>query len=150
MYIELIDKTNIPLPLDFFSRAISFIENKFLEKNILKQSSSQKINVIFISKEAIKDLNHTYLKKNKVTDILSFAPVEENCLGELALCEDKILEQAKENNLTLEDELFYLLVHGILHLLGFDHEKDEKKAQEMYSIQDSIFEDWLNLSLKTE
>ena len=142
MLVELIDKESSPLSLDFLSQSVDFIEDQLCQKKILESKIEKVLNIVFVTPLSMKDLNRTYLKKDYVTDVLSFAPTQENCLGELALCEQKITEQAKENNLAFEAEAFYLILHGILHLLGFHHEENEQEAQKMYQIQDSIFAEW--------
>ena len=90
----------------------------------------------------IKKLNKKFLKKDKTTDILSFSSIEENSLGELVLCVEKIKQQAKEHELSFKGEISYLLLHGLLHLLGYHHEKGGTSAKKMYQIQDEIFNQW--------
>lgn len=70
----------------------------------------------------MKRLNKLYRGKNYATDILSFAP-KEGTLGELVLCLPTIRSQARRNGLGTKEELGYMLVHGVLPLLGYDHEK---------------------------
>jgi probable rRNA maturation factor len=96
------------------------------------------LSIAFVEKKEIKNLNETYRKKNKATDVLSFsyglgynkrgkAP-----LGELVLCPDVITKQAEENEVTFQKELIFVLSHGVLHLLGMRHGK------KMYELQDEI------------
>ncbi len=88
----------------------------------------------------MKKLNQHYRGKNKPTDILSFAPTEAHSLGELVFCSPIVKSQAKAHKLTIQHEYTYLLIHGILHLLGYDHETNDRAARRMYRLQDSIFE----------
>lgn len=81
-----------------------------------------------------------FRKKNYATDILSFAGDLEDSLGELVLCSQVLQKQAKEHKLTFNEELGYMLTHGVLHLMGFDHEKSKKEAKIMHDIQDLIFD----------
>ncbi len=98
------------------------------------QVSKQPANVtlVFISKQEMQKLNHQFRKKNSPADILSFAPLEKDSLGELALCLS-VVYQNTPKGLSNKKWLYYLILHGLLHLLGFEHEK------KMYQLQDSIF-----------
>jgi len=78
--------------------------------------------------EESKNLNLQYLQKDYPTDVLSF-PFNEELpdgfyIGDIFICYPLAVSQARENNAALPEELFRLMVHGILHLLGYDHEKD--------------------------
>ncbi len=82
----------------------------------------------------LKDLNRTFRGKNKPTDVLSFPAGEnsEGIAGDLALSVETAARQAAEHGHTLEEELLILLLHGLLHLAGYDHEQDagEMRARE--------------------
>lgn len=107
---------------------------------------------LFLSLSIIDDtlmhtLNLSYRKVDRSTDVLSFAFLEDEKnnfqdkmldLGEIYISLAKCEEQAPTYNLTLEEELAYLFIHGLLHLLGYDHDTLEKK-QTMFSLQDEIF-----------
>jgi len=91
------------------------------------------------SKAESKDLNFKYLKKDFPTDVLSF-PFNEKLLkeyyiGDIFICYPIAEEQAEDNNISLKKELLYLMIHGILHLSGYDHEKDNG---EMLELQDQF------------
>lgn len=123
--------------------AVLFFKKELLKKKILKPSLSHKKLVLsFISPSQMQKLNYQYFKKKKPTDVLSFSPIEEGYLGELALCSEKIKSQAKEHSLSFKEEAMYLTLHGILHLLGYHHEKGGSQAKKMYQIQDFVFSSW--------
>lgn len=96
-------------------------------------------------KTRIKTLNRQYRQKDYVTDVLSFPvydnlrpdkkPVEKNLsqmdLGDLVICKEKAFSQAKEFEITYEQEVVHLAVHGFLHLLGFDHEISDREEKIM-------------------
>lgn len=130
----------------YLLNAMNFIETALQERKIFLPKDCNTLNVVFVSEDKIKNLNSQFRGKNKVTDILSFEAAEEGSLGDLALCVRKIETQALEHKLSLEEEVFYLILHGILHLLGYDHEKDKNKAEIMYKIQDDIFANWQDSS----
>lgn len=103
------------------------------------------INLVFVSKNQIKSLNSDFRDKKKETDILSFKSEDPDCFGELIFCPEVILSNAKKNKWPLIYEYNYMLTHGVLHLLGFDHQtlKDET---EMFNLQDHLF----NKSIKNQ
>lgn len=103
---------------------------------------SQELTLVFVSSTEMKRINAKFRKMNKVTDVLSFE--SENELGELILCTEEIKKRAKDHELSYKEELLYNLIHGTLHLLGYDHEKTEIAAQQMFKIQDSLFEKLLD------
>lgn len=94
--------------------------------------------IVLVNNEEIHRINREYRKKDSPTDVITFAifadsPEEEQYiidgeinLGEIIVSLDKIEEQSKENNVSFDDELYYIISHGILHLLGFDHQSEEE------------------------
>lgn len=85
------------------------------------------VDVLLTSDEEIRRLNRTFRKKNKATDVLSFpAPEElfEEHAGDLAISLDTAALQAESFGHSLNDEVKILLLHGLLHLAGMDHEVD--------------------------
>jgi probable rRNA maturation factor len=101
--------------------------------------AAEQITVAFISRPKMQKLNLQFRHKNRPTDILSFSSTEKDSLGELALCLSVLKTQAREHELALDEEVGYMLIHGILHLLGYDHEQNKREAQKMFSLQDSVF-----------
>jgi probable rRNA maturation factor len=90
-------------------------------------------------------MNFQYRKKKYETDVLSFDGDFQESFGELVLCPQVLKKQSLQHDLSFRQELTYMLIHGILHLLGYDHETSEKDAQRMFHIQDSLFEKIVNL-----
>ena len=95
-------------------------------------------------REESKNLNLQYLEKDYPTDVLSF-PFNEELpdgfyIGDIFICYPIAEIQAKENNVSLQEELFRLMVHGILHLLGYDHEKD---TGEMEILQEQLINKYM-------
>ncbi len=85
-------------------------------------------------------MNHEFRGKDYATDVLSFDSLEPTSLGELVLCPEVLKRQAQEHGLTYQQELGYMLLHGVLHLLGYDHETNPKDAEKMFALQDAVFE----------
>lgn len=93
--------------------------------------------IVFLNPGPAKKINFEFRKRDYATDVLSFSNPQG--LGELLICPQVIAKQAKEHGLTFNQELSYMLLHGILHLLGYDHEKSKVQAQRMFQLQDEIF-----------
>ncbi|HKR22715.1 MAG TPA: rRNA maturation RNase YbeY [Pyrinomonadaceae bacterium] len=87
-----------------------------------KQGSSATI--AFVSDTNIRKLNQQFRNIDKPTDVLSFPANEEDNLGDIAISVQTAAAQAKENGLTFEGETAQLILHGLLHLSGYDHETD--------------------------
>jgi len=86
------------------------------------------VNIIYVTKEIIVDINKKYLKHNYITDVISFNLGEdENLLGEIYICAERALEQAEEFGTSLTKEIQRLAIHGALHLAGYEDGTDEQK-----------------------
>ena len=93
------------------------------------------VSVVVVDKEKIHEINRIYRNVDRVTDVISFAfednegitPDGVRILGEIYLCIDKAKEQAREYGHSDKREICYLAIHGLLHLLGYNHEKVEDK-----------------------
>jgi len=93
------------------------------------------IQVVFLGATAARKLNAQFRGRDYATDVLSFAPVEEGSLGELVLCPPILAKQARQQGWAYRYECGLMLIHGFLHLLGYDHEKANKDAEKMYKLQ---------------
>ncbi|MCS6873431.1 MAG: rRNA maturation RNase YbeY [Pyrinomonadaceae bacterium] len=80
--------------------------------------------VVFVSDRQIKELNRRFRKKNYPTDVLSFSYDETDLLGDIVISLETAQKQAIENDLPFEVEIKQLILHGVLHLCGYDHETD--------------------------
>ena len=80
--------------------------------------------IAFVSDKRIRELNRQFRGIDKATDVLSFPAEDKLNLGDIAVSVDTAAMQAKENGLTLEGEIAQLILHGLLHLCGYDHETD--------------------------
>ncbi len=110
-------------PLDFQDFADSITET-------FGEAKNKSATIVFVSDSEIKKLNDQFRRKNTVTDVLSFPSdddefdAEENYLGDIVISAEQAERQAAENDLTLDVEIKQLILHGILHLCGYDHETD--------------------------
>ncbi len=107
----------------------------------LTSSSDKELSLLLINDEAMTLLNQTWRHKNKPTNVLSF-PMEDNepvaMLGDIVISIDTAARQAKEQQLSLHGHLRTLLIHGLVHLLGYDHERSDKDAQKMFALEKNL------------
>lgn len=92
--------------------------------------------IAIVDDDSIEQMNKTYRHKDKPTDVLSFRYSDDS--GEIVLSADTIRKQAKEFGHSVQVEAAFMLVHGILHILGWDHERSEQEAREMRALEHSI------------
>lgn len=92
------------------------------------------LSILFVDYNRIKELNTTYRKKNSVTDVLSFpqnegilSDINVNILGDVVICYPRAVKQAPESDNTPYEEIMVLIIHSILHLIGYDHIKTEEE-----------------------
>lgn len=90
--------------------------------------AEKEISISFVDDEAIRLLNRQYLRLDKPTNVLSFSLEEGECgkvnpglLGDIVISVDTALRDAKQGGFTLEEEILFLIIHGLLHLTGYEH-----------------------------
>lgn len=123
---------------------------KLLEFALKKQNINNAIfNIIIVDENTIHEINRTYRGKDSVTDVISFALEDDKTfiktdyriLGDIYICLNKAKSQAREYGHSLLRELSFLTIHGLLHLLGYDHmEKEEEKV--MFDLQEMILDEY--------
>lgn len=101
----------------------------------LRRKKDVDVSIAFVSEKEMKKLNKEWRGKDAVTDVLSFGDDEGN--GEVILSYEQAARQAKEMKHPTRDEILFLLVHGVLHLHGFDHMKPGD-AKKMFPLQARI------------
>ena len=118
-----------------------------LRKIITEILSSHKIrrceiSLTFVGENKIKSLNRKYLGRSGITDVISFNLSDGNridsdspLVGDIYICPARARKQAEDLGLPLEEELIRLAVHGVLHLLGYDHE-NQRDARRMFELQE--------------
>jgi probable rRNA maturation factor len=125
----------------FSSRRLKKIANGVLA--LLKQDDAE-LSVALVGNAEIRKLNSRFRKKDYSTDVLSFQAAEGiisdfRLLGDVVISVDKAKEQARERRRTLDEEMITLLIHGVLHLLGYDHERSAKDARIMTRLEKRIY-----------
>ena len=116
------------------------------EETLINQKiADAELNVVFVSKTKIKKINKEYRGKNTVTDVISFALEEgkpilagtTRILGDIYIAPQIAKKNAKKYGHSLKRELAFLTIHGVLHLLGYDHQ-EETEEQRMIEKQEEI------------
>jgi rRNA maturation RNase YbeY len=109
----------------------------------LLNRSKTELSLALVGNREIQELNAKYRLKNEPTDVLSFPigehlPPEEDILGDVVISVEQAEKQARTGKRTVEAELETLLIHGILHLLGYDHERSARDAKLMGRMERKI------------
>lgn len=124
--------------------------NEYYRKtlDVLDIKDEMDLSLIIVGKTKIRNINRDYRNIDRVTDVISFANIDsddydylvedgEVNLGDIFINVDRVKSQAKKYGHSIKREFMFLFVHGMLHLLGYDHmEKEDEKI--MFSLQDRI------------
>ena len=141
--VEIFDLTR-KKELEVYFKDIEEYYKKALE--VLEISDDFDLSLIIVGKTKIRSINKNYRNIDKVTDVISFAEIDSDdydylCdevnLGDIFINVDRVKSQAKKYNHSIKREFIFLFIHGLLHLLGYDHmEKEDEKI--MFTLQDKI------------
>lgn len=151
MSVSLVNFTTFDIPSDFFEKIVQ----KVFKKEGYKEDVL--VEVVLLGERGMKNINKRYAGKNQVTDVLSFAfseiqkatkkdlvfidpPDVQKILGEVLLCPSRIKKNAKKFKKDFEKELAFVFVHGLLHLLGYDH-KDTESTSKMRKREKEILKE---------
>lgn len=135
MPVEIKNLTKIKVSDNFLLKAAQYV----LEQ---EKKQSAKLAVALVEPPVIQYLNKTYRKQNSITDVLAFSQndvkteepsesFEKDYLGDLAICLQAVEKNSKEYKVPFIQELIKVLIHGILHLLGYEHEAGEEQTKMM-------------------
>ncbi len=119
--VEIINKTNARINLKFLKEVVEKFFSYYKIKN-------KEVSIAFVGDKTIRRLNKIYRKKDKITDILSFVG-EDDFLGEIIIDYAQIKRQAKKFNNTIKQELVFILVHGLLHLIGYNDDTEKGRVE---------------------
>ncbi len=142
-YIEIINKLDIEIEeKQVLEDFVSYCVNKLKLKNVV-------FNVIIINNEEIHKLNKKYRGIDRATDVITFALEDQKdgpslnvrMLGDIYISYDKVISQALEYGHSKTREICFLAVHGLLHLLGYDHIKKEDE-EKMFGIQKELLNNY--------
>ncbi|HMB20849.1 MAG TPA: rRNA maturation RNase YbeY [Spirochaetota bacterium] len=148
MEINIFTEGNLSLPY-------MNIDEEFCRQVVSKVLSAMdttevEVNCIFTDNSTIRNINRDYRNLDHPTDVISFAyrdnpfpsiEMEQEPLGDMYISLEKAVEQATEFKVTLNDELCRLIVHGLLHLLGYEHEDvADEEARQMREAEDRLLD----------
>lgn len=149
--MEIVFSNEIDAKYDFLEECYESLAK--VTEEVLSIKSLYEVDVSLVDDETIHSINRDYRGVDRITDVISFAfndGVEEKdaikpqpgmpiMLGEILICLPQALRQAKEIGNTENRELFFLFIHGLLHLLGYDHMKKEDE-EIMFPLQEKILQ----------
>lgn len=115
--------------------SLKFIE-RVLNRALRKLRKKANISVALVGRNTIRKLNKRYRRLDRVTDVLSFN-FDTRVLGEIIICYPQAKKQAERLKHSIREELKILLIHGLLHLLGYEHET-KKRAVKMKKMQEKL------------
>ena len=132
-----------------YDKDYSYLD-RVIKRTLMKEKALASIfSIIFVSEEEIQTINKTYRQIDKVTDVISFAfednkddfMLENRVLGDIYICIPRMISQAKEYGHSFLRELSFLTIHGLLHLLGYDHMTKEEE-EIMFKKQDELLNEF--------
>jgi probable rRNA maturation factor len=136
MNLQIFNKEILDISIDEY---LPKIEAQFVDHNI------QNVSIIFVAPTFIRELNTQYRDINDVTDVLSFNIDATELLGEIYVCPEYI--KSTRSEIDFKEEVLRLIIHGILHLIGYDHEveltEETKNTEKMFVKQEQILENVL-------
>ena len=126
--------------MDFYRKTLTDLASRILNDS---DRSDAELSILITDDEEMCSLNRAYRGVERPTDVLSFSQVEgegpvtvPHLLGDVVISWETAQKQASERDHALQDEMKRLLVHGVLHLLGFDHEGDEEAERAMREMEE--------------
>ena len=133
MKVLLIDEVVSGLEYDYFVKIAEYTFDK-----LDKSNNEYEISLVLTDDDTIHDLNKQYRDKDRPTDVLSFELDDDIMLGDIIISIDTAKRQAVDNDILLDREVAFLFIHGILHLMGYDHELGPEEEKEMFELQENI------------
>jgi probable rRNA maturation factor len=147
--IEVCNESGVPVDESLLASVARF------SLDAMRVNPAVELSILVVTEEVMSELHERWMDEPGPTDVLSF-PMDELAeesrrpdapdtgpalLGDIVLCPDFAKAQARKAGHTLADELHLLAVHGVLHLLGYDHAEPEEE-QEMFGLQARLLESW--------
>lgn len=146
MSVEILNESGVELDVAEFATLARFVMRR------MRVHPQAELCLKLVDEGTIAEFNERYLDKLGPTDVLSFPmdelrpgrdgePEEHGILGDMLLCPQYAAQQASNFSRSVDDELHLLTIHGILHLLGYDHAEPAEK-KEMFALQDRLLAEW--------
>lgn len=147
MKIDLLidNETDYTAPDGLFLRATE----RTLARFDLDGMERAEVSIVLVNDTEIAEMNTTYRGKEGATDVLSFpmsedGSFEDGVLGDIVISIETARKQAAEAEIGLTRELAFLYIHGLLHLMGYDHERGPEEEAEMFDMQESILKEMVD------
>lgn len=128
MEITIINKTKIKIEKEKIVKLVKKLSR------VLKFKGD--ISILFCGDSFCKKINYKFLKRKSNTDVISFAIKEKGYVGDILINLRQVKRQARCLDIPFKEELKRIIIHGVLHLLGYDHEKDKG---EMFELQEKLY-----------
>ncbi|HSB45377.1 MAG TPA: rRNA maturation RNase YbeY [Nitrospira sp.] len=142
----------MPVLFQTHVRAVQFHETRLrrLAQTVLRDvgESSAELGLSFVGERRMRRLNRRFRHKDRTTDVLAFATrearlphssrLQAGLLGDVVISIPTAMRQARDGQRSLDQEIVVLLVHGILHLCGYDHERSEAEARRMQRREQTV------------
>lgn len=139
MRILIVNDSAEECPENHLQNWVNLFSKELVKRKLINEEQNGKeLSVVFLDEKDAKRINWQYRSKDYATDVLSFETDDPEAIGELVMCPQVLKKQALENKLTYEDEVTRMIVHGVLHLLGFDHELSPEDDKKMMQLQEQI------------
>ncbi|MGI8700901.1 MAG: rRNA maturation RNase YbeY [Nocardioidaceae bacterium] len=146
MSVEVLNESGVDLDLGEFTRLARFAIRR------MRVHPQAVLCLKLVDETTMSDYNQRFMGTSGPTDVLSFPmdelrpgregePEQEGILGDMALCPQYAAAQAPKYSRSADDEMQLLTIHGILHLLGYDHAEPEEE-REMFSLQEALLAEW--------
>lgn len=137
-FYEVMNNTKYSIDIKKINNFIKYSLNYLNIKNVV-------FNIVIIDNKEMKIINKKYRDIDLPTDVISFAfedakdniKLKKRLLGEIYISYEKVVSQSKENNVTEFQELIFLIIHGILHLLGYNHDT-KGRENKMFKLQEEV------------
>jgi probable rRNA maturation factor len=146
MSVEVLNESGVELDVTQFAKLARFTMRR------MRVHPEAELCLKLVDEGTIAQFNKQYMDKDGPTDVLSFPmdelrpardgePEQEGILGDMLLCPQYAAAQAPSFSRTVDDEMHLLTIHGILHLLGYDHAEPEEE-REMFGLQARLLAEW--------
>ena len=156
MSIEVCNESGVPVDESLVASVARF------SLDAMHVNPAAELSILVVTEEVMSELHERWMDEPGPTDVLSFPMdelVEESrrpdapetgpaLLGDIVLCPEFAKAQARKAGHTLADEMHLLTVHGVLHLLGYDHAEPEEE-KEMFALQRQLLEEWVADQVET-
>src|SRR6056297_2881263 len=129
-----------PLPMEFFETITEAVFTK-----VGLEADEIELSLVLTDDEDITEVNMEWRGMNDATDVLSFPmsgemdgpglPLADSMLGDIVISLDTAARQAEDDDIPLHRQIAFLFIHGVLHLIGYDHERSTEEEDEMFTLQ---------------